>query len=299
MIIFDYFPELFEELKKVYNIVKDKCEIKYKKDIINEIINLRQQYLSKKTSIDIHKIYDLLIVFVENYIKSYNFDDVFDNIDFRNFVSCYLGIFKILNIDDNYFIKFTNKIAHLKKDIQTDDDDSSEDEEGEINIENLKNDLEKRNQISNSLRNIKITKSNYNYESGMNLIYLLDFLNEYICNFINKDDNKAIVYKNIKNKGLFKIVEKPNIEKLKDYDKDKIIILSLCSRDLSIEDSHASNICKNNNLQYYHNSCNYKTNVSAVDFNKLNIQKILDESKNIGNYNFKNPEIDYYVELIN
>ena len=48
MIIFDYFPELFEELKKVYNIVKDKCEIKYKKDIINEIINLRQQYLSKQ-----------------------------------------------------------------------------------------------------------------------------------------------------------------------------------------------------------------------------------------------------------
>ena len=92
MVIFDYFPELFENFKNYKNIIKDNCDVKYKKEVIDEIVNLRERYLKGETGLDVHKIYDIFINFNEKYIQSLNFDDFIKNKNYRDFFDIFYNI---------------------------------------------------------------------------------------------------------------------------------------------------------------------------------------------------------------
>ena len=297
MVIFDYFPELFEEFKKEENIIKDNCDVKYKKEVIDEIVNLRERYLKGETGIDVHKIYDIFLKFNEKYIQSLNFDDFIKNKKYRDFYNISQNIVLILSSNiDKKKLNITKIINTIDKEDYTNKVD--------LNDENIKK------TFNDQIKNYKLKKAYNTYQAsgGLTLEYLILYLNNYVSKFveinvisklkINKT-NEEIIYKDDKNKELFKIknIYKENINEYYKF-KDKIIIMNLNVRDKRINDAHNCNIVKEKDNIYYHNSCNYKTIVSKSDFDNFNIQNILDESKKCDNHPFEYINTKYYVELI-
>ena len=282
MVIFDYFPELFEEFKTEKNYIKDKCDQKYRKDIIDEIIDLRKRYLQGETGINTNKIYNLFDNFNQKYIKSFNFEDLKNNKNFRSFFDIFHKIVDYDFLDlkkTNEFKKYLNKLKTK---------------------EELRYPLDQYEFLINEeLKNFKSVL--YKEPNMFTLINLLTYLNTYISNFIEieKKTEMISIFKNKKNKKLFKITYLEE-DKIEEYSKihNKIIILNLKVNDKRIAENHSCNVVKEKDNIYYHNSCNYKTIVSTTDFDNFNIQNILNESKKCGNYPFEYINTKYYVELI-
>ena len=274
MIIFDHFPELFEEFKKEENIITntDKIDIKYKKVIINEIIELRKKYLNGEKQIEIFNLYDLLINFVVQYFKTHDLEFYYKNEEnYKKFIDIYLpylrfDCLKLLNY--NEIVKFIKKNKYKT-------------------ISNKK--LNEFNELKN---NLKIIINDYG--SNFFLNNFIEIINTFFVKFLNIEEikNEKNIYKNKNNKILFKRIFNDidnNINSINNLNKNlnKIIIFTIESIDNRINAFHISNILKDKNNNYYNNSCNYKTLVSELDIKNNNFQKILDDSKKIGNYPFE------------
>ena len=288
MIIFDHFPELFEEFKKEENIITntDKVDIKYKKAIINEIIELRKKYLNGEKQIKIFKLYDLIVDFVVQYFKTHDLEFYYKNkenyIKFQNIYIQNLrsDCLKYFNFNEIQIFIYKNKNNYKT-------------------ISN--NELNKFNELKN---NLKITINGYG--SDFFLYRFIELINTFFIKFLNIEEiiNKENIYKNKNNKILFKRIfnNENNFNSINSINNfinknlNKIIIFTIDSEDKSISSRHISNIVKDINNNYYHNSCNYKTLVSELDIKNNNFQKILDDSKKIGNYTFEFISIfDFYI----
>ena len=281
MIIFDYFPELFEEFKKEENIITntDKVDIKYKKAIINEIIDLRKKYLNGEKQIKIFKLYDLIVDFVVQYFKTNDLEFYGKNKEnHEKFIEKYIPK---LRFDCLELINYSEILKFIR----------------DNNYKTISNDkLNKFNELKN---NLKIIINGY----GTNLFLsnFIELINNFFLKFLNIEDimNKEIIYKNKNNKILFrKILNHKNnfndnntINNFINKNLNKIFIFTIDSQDKRISAGHISDIVKDKNNNYYHNSCNYKTLVSELDIKNNNFQKILDDSKKIGNYPFEFIEI--------
>jgi len=292
MIIFDYFPELFEEFKKEENIITntDKVDIKYKKAIINEIIELRKKYLNGEKQIKIFKLYDLIVDFVVQYFKTHDLEFYYKNKEnYIKFIEMYLDY---LRKDCLELINYKEIKKEIKYFIS----------KNKNNYKTISNDeLNKFNELKNNLK-IIIT----GYGSDFFLYRFIELINTFFVKFLNIEDimNKEIIYKNKNNKILFKkiLINENNFNDINSINNfinknlNKIIIFTIDSQDKSISSGHVSNIVKDKNNNYYHNSCNYKTLVSELDIKNNNFQKILDDSKKIGNYPFEFISIlDIYI----
>jgi len=283
MIIFDHFPELFEEFKKEENIITntDNVDIKYKKVIINEIIELRKKYLNREKQINIFKLYDLIVDFVVQYFKTHDLEFYYkNNENYEKFIEIYLNN---LRFDCLELINYKEILKFIR-------DNKSK------TISN--NELNKFNELKNNLK-IIIT----GYGSKFFLYDFIELINTFFVKFLNIEEikNKEYIYKNKNNKILFKRIfnNENNFNSINNFinkNLNKIIIFTIDSEDKSISSRHISNIVKDINNNYYHNSCNYKTLVSELDIKNNNFQKILDDSKKIGNYTFEFISIfDFYI----
>ena len=286
MIVFDHFPELFEEFKKEENIITntDKVDIKYKKAIINEIVELRKKYLNGEKQIKIFKLYDLIVDFVVQYFKTHDLEYYYKNKEnHEKFIEKYIPNLRFVCLE---LINYREILKFIR----------------ENNYKTISNDeLNKFNELKN---NLKIIINGYGSDFFLN--NFIKLINTFFVKFLNieKIINEKNIYKNKNNKILFKNIlnNESNFNGINSINNfinknlNKIIIFTIDSEDKSISSGHISNIVKDKNNNYYHNSCNYKTLVSELDLKNNNFQKILDDSKKIGNYPFEFISIlDIYI----
>ena len=282
----NYILEIIERIKDENKIIKDSIDIDIKKRIINEILNQRNQYLELKRGIDVDKLLDLIIEYVEIFIKTVNIEDLYqqkykDLIEFFFKVFCQNSMYKYNLAKYLYPIYIFSEIS--KK--------SSEDEKKQ-KLENFK-----------KIRN-NIDLKNHDNKTGIDLYQFFYFINNYIIQFIDKVERKDIneyfyydcyTIKNNKIK-IYDIKKNINNKDIINNNINNIISINLVGR-YSSTLSHAISIQKYKN-NYYFDSYNCYLKVYKEDITNYNFAKMFE---NHGNLTIKNTfeYINYIVTLEN
>lgn len=279
MVIFDYFPELFEEFKNTDNLVKNNnVADKFKINIINEIVNIRTKYLNNETGIDTHKLFELILKFIEELIHNFTYDYYIANQDFYRYNKFEMGI------ADN--CKNYESILN-----------------GIFFIPPQRVEINSFEEIEKNKNTFKFDTIIYRYNNPF--VHFIQFLNFNISNFYKVEyifSNRIcgnIKYKvislykffNKKNKHLFEI---PNGNNIQNFKNNKNIIIMDLNVKNSIDGGHLCNIIKKNN-KFYHYSDNYYIECDENDVINNNFDKILEDYNKVGLHTFYKPSINSII----
>ena len=260
MVIFDYFPELFEDFKNTDNLVKNNnVADKFKIDIINEIVYIRTKYLNNETGIDTHKLFKLLLKFIEELIHNFTYEYYVANQDFykRNNI----GTALLYNFKKEEYQEILSSIFYCEGITE-----------------------KKFNDLNIYIKDFKFSNVTYNFYAELS--DLIDFINYNILKFCEiKVTKKKYTFFNKNNNYLFTI----------DFNIDNINDAFIINLDIknSINKMHRCNIIKKNN-KFYLYSDNYYIECDENDITNRDFHKILNTYNKIGHYSFKKPSTYNY-----
>ena len=281
----NYIPEIIERIKDENNIIKDSIGIGIKNDIINEILNQRQQYLELKKGINVDILLNLIIKYIEITIKTIKIEDLYLQ-KYKDLIYTFDNMFNWTSLLYNNLKKYLNPIIYFAEINNEQDDDTKKTELGKF--------LKIRN-------NIDLEKNDNS--SNITLFQFLNFINNYIVQFIDKKERKNI------NNGLYYDCYTIKNNKIKIYDGFKkninykniinnninnIISINLTGR-YSSTLTHSISIQKFKD-KFYFDSYNYYCNVSKDDIINCNFKNMFEKH---GKLTLKNTfeYIDYIVSI--
>ena len=280
----NYIPEIIERIKDENRIIKDSIDINIKKKIINEILNQRQQYLELKRGIDVDKLLDLIIEYVEVTIKTIHIEDLYQQ-KYKDLITLFNNIFT----DNTLFGNLSKYLSPIF-------------EFANINLDYDFFCIESLDKFKKIRNNIDL--KNHNNKSDINLYQFFYFINNYITEFIDKVERKEInksdkydcyTIKNNKIKRYYSCNNITNFYKnVLNNNINNIISINLTGR-YSSTLYHAISIQKYKN-NYYFDSYNKYCNVSKEDILNYNFDKMFE---NHGKLTHKNTfeKINYIVTL--
>ena len=269
----NYIPEIIERIKDENNIIKDSIDINIKKKIINEILNQRQQYLELKRCIDVNKLLDLIIEYIEITIKTIPIEDLYLQ-KYKDLIYLFDIMFGWTSFIYNNLKKYLDPIYYFAEIDNEQDNDTK------------KTELEKFLKIRN---NIDLKKNDNS--TRIKLFQFLIFIDNYIVKFIDKKEKQIYHINNKK----FKIYTNTNdCKNCINNNINNIISINLVGR-YSSTLSHSISIQKYKN-NYYFDSYNYYCNVSKDDITNYNFAKMFE---NHGKLTYKNTfeNVDYIVAM--
>lgn len=281
----NYIPEIIERIKDENNIIKDSIDIDIKKRIINEILNQRNQYLEFKRGIDVDKLLDLIIEYIEITIKTIPIEDLYQQ-KYKDLIEFFSNMF-----GPDFFYK--DNLSKYLKPIYI---------FSEI-YKKQQNDIKKQNlENFNRIRNNIDLKSHDN-KTGIDLYQFFKFINNYIIQFIDKKErehiNEDLYYhcytiKNNKIKIYGGFKKNINYKDIINNNINNIISINLSGR-YSITLLHSISIQKYKN-NYYFDSYNHYIKVSKEDITNYNFAKMFE---NHGKLTHKNTfeDIIYIVTI--